>query len=180
MAGSDVLPLHDEWVVVESSVYMETGGVLGVKIQSFSRCGAGPPVYGLLLSKTVSVTLFGWRRTPTSTSDHMCAHIRAISSKPGEHLGIPQIVSLRFVAPWPQFWWKLSHVIHIWPSPRNPAFTWGFPDLFTSIRCSMALVFVESVAFRIEFAHRAIPLKPSMYLGIPRSFHFDSLLFDKS
>ena len=90
MAGSDVLPLHDEWVVVESSVYMETGGVLGVKIQSFSRCGAGPPVYGLLLSKTVSVTLFGWRRTPTSTSDHMCAHIRAISSKPGEHLGIPR------------------------------------------------------------------------------------------
>ena len=31
----------------------------------------------------------------------------------------------------------------------------------------MALAFVESVAFRIEFTHRAIPLKPSVYLGIP-------------
>ena len=31
----------------------------------------------------------------------------------------------------------------------------------------MALVFVESVALRIEFTHRAIPLKPSVYLGIP-------------
>ena len=124
---------------------------------------------------------FVWLETHTYL--HLRPHVRTHSGhllQTWRALGDSQIVSLRFVAPWPQFWWKLSHVIHIWPSPRNPAFTWGFPDLFTSIRCSMALVFVESVAFRIEFAHRAIPLKPSMYLGIPRSFHFDSLLFDKS
>ena len=159
---------------------METGGVLGAKIQSFSRCGAGPPVYKLLLSKTVSVTLFGWRRTPTSTFDHILAHIRAIFSKPGEYLGIPK--SFHFDSLLHGFSFggncRMSYrsILHIWPSPRNPASTWGFPDLFTSIRCSMAFVFVESVAFRIEFAHRAIPLKPSVYSGIPRSFHFDSLL----
>ena len=39
--------------------------LLGRLIQSFSRCGAGPPVYKLLLSETVSVTFFGWRRTLT-------------------------------------------------------------------------------------------------------------------
>ena len=62
------------------------------------------------------------------------------------------------------------------PSPRNLACTWGFPDRFTSIRCSMASVLVETVAFRIDFAHLAIPSKPGVYLGIPRSFHFESLL----
>ena len=43
------------------------------------------------------------------------------------------------------------------------------------LRCSRASVFVEAVALRIDFAHRASPLKPSVYLGIPRSFHFDRL-----
>ena len=48
-----------------------------------SRCGAGPPVYKLLLSETVSVTLFGWRRTRTSTSASMCAHIHLSRSVSG-------------------------------------------------------------------------------------------------
>ena len=53
---------------------------------------------------------------------------------------------------------------------------WGFPEVFTSIRCSMALVFVESSAFHIDFAHQAIPAQPGLYLGIPRVFHFYSVL----
>ena len=45
------------------------------------------------------------------------------------------------------------------------------------LRCSRASVFVETVALHIDVAHRAIPLKPSVYLGNPRSFRFDSLLY---
>ena len=46
----------------------------------------------------------------------------------------------------------------------------------TELRCSRASVFVESTTFGIDYVHRAVLLNPGVYLGIPSTFGFVSLL----